>query len=127
MTTPDDLLYHEQHGWVRADGGTLTIGVTEFGADGFGDIVAVWLPAVGDTVTAGEVCGELESTRVVWDFFAPVSGMVTEINPSLGDDPAVVGVDPYGEGWLFRVAGTLDAHAPGLLDAATYRQQIDGE
>ncbi|OLS99583.1 hypothetical protein BJF90_08170 [Pseudonocardia sp. CNS-004] len=127
MTTPDDLLYHERHDWVRASGGTLTIGVTHFAADLPGGIVAVQLPAVGDTVTAGEVCGEIESAYVVCDFVAPVSGTVTEINTSLGIDPAVVGVDPYGQGWLFRVAGTLDAHAPGLLDAGAYRQQIGEE
>jgi len=121
---PEDLKYTEEHEWVRAgaEGGAVRIGITDFAQDALGDIVFVTLPQVGATVTAGEPCGELESTKSVSDVYAPVSGTVTTINGALDANPELVNSDPYGEGWMFEVeadggAGALD----GLLDAAGYR------
>ncbi|WP_281689432.1 glycine cleavage system protein GcvH [Pseudonocardia thermophila] len=120
-TIPDDLRYTEQHEWARRDGDTITVGITDVAAGLLGDIVFVQLPNVGDTVTAGEACGEVESTKSVSDIYAPVSGTVTEVNPAIDSSPETVGADPYGEGWLFRVAAP-DADLDALLDAAAYRQ-----
>lgn len=121
---PDDLKYTEEHEWVRAgaEGGVLRVGITDFAQDALGDIVFVTLPQVGATVTAGEACGELESTKSVSDVYAPVTGTVTAVNAALDANPELVNSDPYGEGWMFEVeapdgAGALD----GLLDAAGYR------
>ena len=121
MPAPDDLRYTEQHEWVRADGDVLTVGITDFASDALGDIVFVQLPTVGDAVTAGDVCGEIESTKSVSDLFAPVDGTVTEINTALDGSPETVGTDPYAAGWLFRVAAD-DSGLDALLDAAAYRQ-----
>ena len=125
MPTPDDLRYTEQHEWVRADGDTLTVGITDFAAEALGDIVFVQLPSVGDTVKPGLACGEIESTKSVSDLFAPVGGTVSEINSALEGSPETVGADPYGEGWLFRIT-PIDSGLDDLLDAAAYRQLTNG-
>jgi glycine cleavage system H protein len=125
MPDTDNLQYTEQHEWIRTDGDVFTIGITDFATEALGDIVFVQLPHVGDVLKAGQVCGEIESTKSVSDLFAPVSGTVTEVNSSVDDSPEIVGADPYGDGWLFRVAPDgrgLD----GLLDADAYRQLAQG-
>jgi glycine cleavage system H protein len=121
---PEDLKYTVEHEWVRpaADGSLLRVGITDFAQDALGDIVFVTLPEIGSPVTAGEPCGELESTKSVSDVYAPVSGTVTAVNGALDANPELVNSDPYGEGWMFEVEpaeaiGALD----GLLDAAGYR------
>jgi glycine cleavage system H protein len=121
---PEDLKYTEEHEWVRAgvEGGAVRVGITDFAQDALGDIVFVTLPQVGAAVTAGEPCGELESTKSVSDVYAPVTGTVAAVNGALDANPELVNSDPYGEGWMFEVetdggAGALD----GLLDAAGYR------
>lgn len=119
MPAPDDLRYTEQHEWVRADGDVLTVGITDFASDALGDIVFVQLPAVGDAVKAGDVCGEIESTKSVSDLVAPVSGTVTEVNSAVVDDPALLNSDPYGA-WLFRI--DRDGDDGELLSAAEYDQ-----
>lgn len=119
--TPDDLRYTEQHEWVRADGEKVTVGVTGYAVEALGDIVFVQLPEAGAAVTAGEVCGEIESTKSVSDLFAPVTGTVTEVNTELDATPETVGTDPYGAGWLFTVTGPA---GEDLLDATAYRQLI---
>jgi glycine cleavage system H protein len=121
---PEDLKYTEEHEWVRAgaDGGVLRVGITDFAQDALGDIVFVTLPQVGASVTAGEPCGELESTKSVSDVYAPVTGTVTAVNGSLDANPELVNSDPYGEGWMFEVEAEGGAAAlDGLLDAAGYR------
>jgi glycine cleavage system H protein len=119
-TTPEDLKYTSEHEWVRETGPAVEVGITDFAQDSLGDIVFVTLPKPGETITAGEPCGELESTKSVSDIFAPVSGTVTEANAALEANPELVNSDPYGEGWLFKVeladAGALE----GLLDAGAY-------
>jgi glycine cleavage system H protein len=125
MPDTDNLQYTEQHEWIRTDGDVFTIGITDFATEALGDIVFVQLPQVGDVLKTGQVCGEIESTKSVSDLFAPVSGTVTEVNSSVDDSPEIVGADPYGGGWLFRVAPDgrgLD----GLLDADAYRQLAQG-
>lgn len=117
---PEDLHYTAEHEWVRVDDpGTIVFGITDFAQDALGDIVFVSLPAEGDHVTAGAACGEVESTKSVSDVYAPVSGTVVARNDALDAAPETVNADPYGSGWLVRVA--LDDPAlPELLDAAAY-------
>lgn len=121
MTVPNDRRYTAEHEWIRIDGDVGLVGITEYAADALGDVVYVELPAVGSAVTAGQPCGEIESTKSVSELFAPVDGTVLEVNEAVGNAPEMVNVDPFGEGWLFRlrVTGTgselLDAEAYGAL------------
>ena len=121
---PDHLRYTAEHEWIAVDGDTATIGVTAFAAEQLGDIVFVGLPAVGDAVTAGAICGELESTKSVSDLYSPVTGTVTEVNAAVIDDPALVNSEPFEGGWLFRV--TLAGIPTGLLSAAEYIDLTEG-
>ncbi|MFD1148888.1 glycine cleavage system protein GcvH [Saccharothrix hoggarensis] len=122
MIFPENLLYTPEHEWVDWAPGTqdpVAIGITSYAADSLGDIVFVELPEVGAHVTSGQVCGELESTKSVSDLYAPVGGEVVEVNPAVVDDPSLINNDPYGAGWLFKVA-VVDA--TGLLTAAKYAE-----
>ncbi|MGW7442290.1 glycine cleavage system protein GcvH [Kitasatospora sp. NPDC054795] len=104
MSNPQHLQYTKEHEWLTAAAdGVSTVGITEHAATALGDIVYVQLPEVGDTVTAGETCGELESTKSVSDLYSPVTGEVTDINQDVIDDPASVNADPFGNAWLFKV------------------------
>jgi glycine cleavage system H protein len=119
MSNPENLRYSKDHEWLSpAEDGVATVGITSHAADALGDVVYVDLPEVGATVTAGEPCGELESTKSVSDLYSPASGEVTEVNGDVVDDPALVNSSPFGDGWLFRVriAGEPD----DLLTADEY-------
>lgn len=121
---PEHLRYTAEHEWIAVSGDTATIGVTAFAAEQLGDIVFVGLPSVGDALTAGSICGELESTKSVSDLYSPVGGMVSDINAEVVDDPALVNVAPFDGGWLFRVAS---AEVPdGLLTASEYVELTEG-
>ncbi|KIF76864.1 glycine cleavage system protein H [Streptomyces sp. 150FB] len=119
MSNPQQLRYSKEHEWLTgAEDGVSTVGITEFAANALGDVVFVQLPDVGDTVSAGETCGELESTKSVSDLYAPVSGEVTETNQDVVDDPSLVNTAPFTGGWLFKVRV---ADEPGdLLTADEY-------
>jgi glycine cleavage system H protein len=119
---PDDLGYTAEHEWVRLTDGTARVGITGYAQDALGDVVFVTLPDVGSSVTAGETCGEVESTKSVSDLYAPVTGTVTARNDALDANPELVNSDPYGEGWMFEVQ--VQGDAPELLDAAAYREQL---
>ena len=126
---PDDLKYTTEHEWVRQPGeheGSVRVGITDYAQDALGDIVYVSLPEVGETVTAGSTCGELESTKSVSDVYAPVTGEVVARNDALDATPELVNSDPYGAGWLFEVALSDAAQVDGLLDAAAYQATLDG-
>ncbi|HQR26499.1 MAG TPA: glycine cleavage system protein GcvH [Nocardioides sp.] len=126
---PDDLKYTSEHEWVRTPGeteGSVRIGITHFAQDALGDIVYVSLPEVGDSVQAGDTCGELESTKSVSDVYAPVSGEIVARNEALDATPELVNTDPYGAGWLFEVAPSDEAALDGLLDAAAYQESLQG-
>ena len=99
------LQYSAEHEWIT-DESPATIGVTEVAADALGEVVYVDLPAVGSAVTAGDPCGEIESTKSVSEIYSPVTGEVVEVNQTVIDDPALVNSDPYGAAWLFKVAVT---------------------
>ena len=126
---PEDLKYTSEHEWVRTPGdadGSVRIGITDFAQDALGDIVYVSLPQVGDTVTAGDTCGELESTKSVSDIYAPVTGDVVATNPALDQTPELVNSDPYEAGWLFEVVPSDRRQLEGLMDAATYEGSLEG-
>ncbi|MDQ0789327.1 glycine cleavage system H protein [Streptomyces sp. B3I7] len=122
---PQQLRYSKEHEWLSdAADGVSTVGITEHAANALGDVVYVQLPDVGSTVTAGETCGELESTKSVSDLYAPVTGEVTEINDDVVADPSLVNSAPFEGGWLFkvRITGTPD----DLLSADEYTAFITG-
>ena len=123
MSIPNDRSYTDEHEWVMIAPGAdlpaapVRIGITTVATDALGDLVFVELPEVGATVTVGQPCGEVESTKTVSELFPPVSGTVTEVNQAAADDPAVISADPYGDGWLFAVQPEA---AGALLSAAEY-------
>jgi glycine cleavage system H protein len=126
VTDIDALKYTAEHEWVAVDGDTVTVGITDFAADKLGDVVYVDLPAVGTAVTAGQVCGEIESTKSVGELYAPLTGTVVEINDVVVDDPSQVNADPFGAAWLVKL--TVDvADLDALLDRAAYVELVGGE
>ncbi|PSL03569.1 glycine cleavage system H protein [Haloactinopolyspora alba] len=126
---PDDLRYTSKHEWVRSPGeaeGSVRIGITHFAQEQLGDIVYVQLPAVGDELTADDVCGELESTKSVSELYAPVSGTVVARNDDLDASPEQVNAEPYGAGWMIEMIPSDESALEGLLTAADYRAQVEG-
>ena len=121
MTDQNALQYTEEHEWLLVDGGTVTIGITDFAAEKLGDVVYVDLPAAGTKVTAGNVVGEIESTKSVGELFAPVDGEVVESNQAVIDSPELVNSDPFGEGWLIKLAA---GELPKLLSHDEYRALV---
>ena len=125
---PEDLKYTAEHEWVRADAGpdgVVRVGITDYAQDALGDVVFVTLPAVGDQVTAGSTCGEIESTKSVSDVYAPVSGTVAAVNDALDGTPELLNSDPYGEGWMFEITPSDTGQLAALLDADAYQASLD--
>jgi len=126
---PDDLKYTSEHEWVRVPGeteGGVRIGITHYAQDALGDIVYVSLPEIGETVEAGETCGELESTKSVSDIYAPITGEVVARNEALDATPELVNSDPYAGGWLFEVVPADGDATNGLMDAKEYQASLEG-
>ncbi len=118
MSNPSDLKYSASHEWVRVEGAEAVVGITNYAQESLGDVTYVEIPQVGDEVQAESECGSIESVKAASDLISPVSGKVVAVNEELENAPEVVNQDPYGKGWLFRVAVT---EVPGsLLDAAAY-------
>ena len=120
MSIPDELRYTAEHEWVAINGSVASIGITDYAQQALGDVVYVSVPAPGTRVTAGEPCGEVESTKSVSDIFSPLDGEVSEVNPDLEDDPALVNSDPYGAGWLMKIQLDDPDNESGLLTADEY-------
>jgi glycine cleavage system H protein len=119
---PQDLRYTAEHEWVRVGSdGVVRIGITSFAQDALGDVVFVSLPAVGDSLSAGDSCGEVESTKSVSDLYAPLSGEVVAVNEALDSAPELVNTDPYGQGWMYEVKLSDAGAAGSLLDLEAYR------
>ncbi len=125
MTDLTDLKYTAEHEWVALSGDVATVGITDYAADKLGDVVYVDLPAVGTTVTAGAVCGEIESTKSVGELYAPLTGEVVEINDAVVDDPSQVNADAFGA-WLVKIQ-VDPADVAALLDRAAYVALTGGE
>jgi glycine cleavage system H protein len=123
MSYPDDLRYSKEHEWVRVDGDGATIGITSFAADELGDIVFVELPEVGASLSQFGAFGVVESVKAVSDLYAPISGEVREVNEALRDSPELMNSDPFGDGWIAKVALADTSELDGLLDAAAYADE----
>ena len=121
MDIPAELRYSSDHEWVRIEGTTVTIGITEYAQDALGDVVFVEMPDAGLSVAAGESFSEVESTKSVSDIFAPVTGEIAAVNEMLDTAPELVNTDPYGEGWMYEVLLTDAKSVESLLDLAAYR------
>ena len=118
MSLPTDRHYTAEHEWVQISGDVARVGVTDYAASSLGDVVYLDLPEAGSQITAGETCGEIESTKSVSDLYAPATGEVLEVNQDAVDNPEVVNTDPFGAGWLFTVRTGGDTAE--LLDADAY-------
>ena len=126
-TYPDDCLYTKSHEWVRVEGATGTIGITDHAQQELGEVVFVDLPDVGELFDAGQEFGTIESVKAVSEIFLPIAGEVVEINKALADEPGAVNEDPYGDGWLIKVKVSSDGDRAGLLSAAAYEKFVEEE
>ncbi len=126
MNVPAELKYTKDHEWIRIEGNTAIIGITDFAQGELGDIVYVDVDTVDDTVAEGEVFGSVEAVKTVSDLFMPVSGEVVEFNEELEDEPELVNSDPYGKGWMIKVAFSDESEIDNLLDSEAYTNLIKG-
>jgi len=124
MNIPDNLKYTKDHEWVRVEGDTAYVGITDFAQGELGDIVYVEIESVGEEVGREDVFGTIEAVKTVSDLFMPLSGKVLEKNPAIDANPEIVNKDPYGEGWLIRMALSDPSEMGELLDAAAYKSLI---
>jgi glycine cleavage system H protein len=127
MQVPEGLRYTKEHEWLRVEGGHGVIGITDFAQDALGDVVFVELPAAGTRLTPGQTFGVVESNKSVSDLFAPVAGQVVAVNEALREQPELVNRDPYGEGWMIRIALADASASATLLDASAYRTHVESE
>ncbi len=127
MNIPDDLRYSREHEWVLLNGSVARVGITDFAQDSLGDVVFVQLPDVGLDVIAGASVSEIESTKSVSDVYVPVTGVISAVNEALNDQPELVNQDPYGAGWMLEIQVADASALAGLLDAAAYRELVEGE
>jgi glycine cleavage system H protein len=126
MNIPADLKYTKDHEWVKIEGNTATIGVTDFAQGELGDIVYVDVDTLDDTVDKDDVFGSVEAVKTVSDLFMPLTGEVIEFNEGLEDDPEIVNKDPYGKGWMIKISFTDNSQIEDLLDAQSYQELIGG-
>ena len=124
MNLPEELRYTEEHEWVRAEGTTAVVGITDFAQGELGDIVFVEMPDVGAEFDAGGECGTIEAVKTVAQLFAPVAGKVVEVNGDLEGDASLVNRDPYGEGWLMKIEMSEPGRVEDLLSADAYRTKV---
>jgi glycine cleavage system H protein len=124
MQLPEDLRYTKEHEWVRLDGGEAIVGITDFAQDSLGDIVFVELPALGTQLAQGETFGVVESNKSVSDLFCPIAGRVVAVNEALRAEPERVNQDPYGDGWMIRLAASRPEDVAALLDANGYAAHV---
>ncbi len=125
VSIPKDLRYSEEHEWVKTEGNTVRIGITHFAQSELGDIVFVELPEVGDTVTADEPFGSVESVKTVSELYAPVSGKVVEINEELNDSPEFVNESPYEKAWMIVIEPTDASEVDKLMTADQYEEMVN--
>jgi len=124
MNFPADLKYSSDHEWVRVDGETVTLGITDFAQSELGDVVFVEMPEVGDRVTKDKAMGTIEAVKTVSDIISPVNGEIVEINAGLDDAPETVNDDPYGEGWMVRIRISDPSELDAMMDAEKYQEHI---
>ncbi|HPG09186.1 MAG TPA: glycine cleavage system protein GcvH [Saprospiraceae bacterium] len=128
MNTPENLKYTKEHEWIRVEGNTAYVGITDFAQGELGELVYVEVETVGETVEQDEVFGTVEAVKTTSDLFMPVSGKIVAFNPALdeneGDNPGLINEDPYGEGWIIQIEMTDSSQLESLLDAAAYQELI---
>lgn len=124
MNIPSDLKYTKDHEWIKIDGDTATVGITDFAQSELGDIVYVDVDSLDDTVDKDEVFGSIEAVKTVSDLFMPLTGEVIEFNEDLEDSPENVNKDPYGDGWIIKVTISDAGQIDSLLDAEAYKELV---
>ncbi len=124
---PKNLRYHKDHEWVRSEAGKAVIGISDHAQEALGDIVFFQLPKVGDTVTAGQEIGEVESTKATSSIYTPVSGTVSKVNEALNTRPELANADAYGEGWVAVIDLTHPEEVESLMDAKAYEEFLQSE
>lgn len=125
MSLPQDLKYSEDHEWIKVEGNTVTIGITDFAQSELGDIVFVELPEEGDDISTGDSFGSVESVKTVSELYAPVSGSIVAVNEELEDSPELVNESPYEGAWMLKVELSDESELDKLLDAAGYQAVIE--
>lgn len=126
MNIPSDLKYTKDHEWVKIEGDTAIVGITDFAQGELGDIVYVEVESLDDTLEKEAVFGSVEAVKTVSDLFMPLSGEVVEFNEILEDEPELVNTDPYGKGWMIKISITDNSQIDDLLDAEAYQEIIGG-
>lgn len=127
MLIPENLRYSSDHEWIKSEeGNRVRIGITDYAQDALGDVVFVDLPEIGATVATGDSISEVESTKSVSDIYAPVAGVVVEVNADLTEEPERMNADPYGDGWICIIELPADANLDSLMDAAAYAGLTEG-
>jgi glycine cleavage system H protein len=126
MNIPADLKYTKDHEWVKIDGDTATVGITDFAQSELGDIVYVEVETIDESLDQDEVFGSVEAVKTVSDLFLPLTGTVLSFNENLEDEPEKVNEDPYGEGWMIKMKFTNREEIKDLMDAEAYKAHIDG-
>ena len=124
MNIPQSLKYTKEHEWVREDGDTVTVGITDHAQGELGDIIFVEFPEIGQKIQKDEPFGTIEAVKTVADLFAPISGTVTEINETLDDSPESVNQDPYGDGWMVKVSVSEAGELDNLMSAGQYQEMF---
>lgn len=125
MNVPENLKYSKDHEWLKIDGDTAYVGITDFAQSELGDIVFVEIDTEGETVEAGDVFGTIEAVKTVSDLFMPVSGEILELNAKIDDDPELVNTDPYGDGWLVKIKISDASQVDDLMDAEAYSEMTN--
>ncbi len=125
MKIPADLKYTEDHEWVRMDGDTAVVGITDYAQNELGDVVFIEIETEGEEFDKGETFGTIEAVKTVSDLFMPVGGTVSEVNETLADEPELVNKDPYGKGWLIKISVTDPGQFDDLLSADDYKKMIE--
>lgn len=124
MNFPDNLKYTKDHEWIKIDGDTATVGITDFAQSELGDIVFVEIETAGEELEKEEVFGSVEAVKTVSDLFMPLTGEVLEVNEKIDEQPELVNTDPYGDGWLIKMRIANSAEVDSLLSAAEYQEVI---
>jgi glycine cleavage system H protein len=124
MNIPEELLYTADHEWIKFVGDEAIVGITEFAQGELGDIVYVEIETEGETIQKGEIFGTIEAVKTVSDLFMPLSGEIIEFNNELESEPEVVNSDPYGKGWMIKIAISDISERDSLIDSAAYRELI---
>ncbi|MFO7981328.1 MAG: glycine cleavage system protein GcvH [Candidatus Aminicenantes bacterium] len=123
---PEDFSYTKDHEWVKVEGDTATVGITDFAQNQLGDVVFVELPEPGDELEAHQTLGVVESVKAVSDIYSPISGEVTEINEGLNDDPEILNQDPHGKGWIIKLKVKDESELEDLMTASEYEKYLEG-